>query len=148
MGKIISKIDTTLRIPANFKNLTGKEPLVIELKAEEPTEVPENILNHYTKHRPHVFRRSGEPAPEAPKGGDINDLPKEFDPVGFITENYDSIEAGINTLEDPQRPKLFKLSATLRLSGYHTQSNERIKERIIADIKAKRQQEEKLNNNT
>jgi len=144
MAKIISKIDTILQIPANFKNLTGKEPLTIKLIAEEPKEVPDNILAHYTKHRPHVFRKEGEPELEKPQGGNIEDLPLAFDPIEFITNNYENIESGLETLEDPIRPKLFALCQALKLSGYNTQKNERMKERIVVDIKTKIEQSKKI----
>lgn len=145
---IISKIDTTIRIPANFKHLTGKQPIEITLKAEEPTEVPENVLEYYTKHRSHVFRKAGEPKPEElkrPTQEDLDKIVNAFDPVGFIGDYYENIEDGLESLEDPIRPKLFEIAKTLKLNAFVNQKNERIKERIIEDIKAKMEQEAKLN---
>lgn len=147
MARMIATIDITLKIPSNFKSLTGKQPIEIELKAEVPSEeLSDNIVNYYTKNRPKVFRKLGEPAPETtPKGESGNIIPGEFNALEFLETNFENIPEAISQLQDPVRPKLLKIAKTLKLNDYIKQSNERIVDRIIVDIKAKKDQDEKLN---
>lgn len=148
MGNMIAKIDTTIKIPPYFKNLIGKDGLIIEMKAGQPKEVPDNILNYYTKNRPHVFRKDTDPEPMQPKVGVLPEggvMPGEFDPVLFVTQNYDNIEAGLETLPEPTRQKLLKVAKLLKLNDFYKQTSSRIKERIIHDINQKKSQEELVN---
>lgn len=145
MAKIISKIDTKLIIPPGFKGLTGRESLEIEFKAGEITEVSERVAEYYTKSRPKVFRYAEtedfqlyteEERKEQP--------PVEFDALKFFEENVDNIEEAIRNLID--RKKLFAVCKFMGLTGYVTQDSERIKERVLADIKIQKEQQEKMSN--
>lgn len=152
MPKIIANIDITLKIPPNFKNLNPSNTwLEIEFTAEEPKEVTQQIADYYTKNRPQVFRK--EKAAEVHPMEKIENPPpvKEFDAVVFLQENYDNISAGLETLENPVRPKLMTICKLLKFNDFTKQKNERLFERIINDIEAKKKHDEKMSsgdNNT
>ena len=61
MAKMISTVETVLSIPANWKGFPNDRPLVIPMKANQATDVPEFILDFYTKNRPQQFRDSTKP---------------------------------------------------------------------------------------
>ena len=56
MASMISTVDVTLLIPANWKGFPNDAPLVIKMKAEEKKDVPEYVLKYYTATRPQQFR--------------------------------------------------------------------------------------------
>jgi len=139
MALIISTVNTSIRIGPNFKNLTGKKPFAIDLKADTPTEVPNHIAAYFTSNRPHVYRYANEPAPKKKEGGVLTTtgLPKgEFDPVDFIDENADDIENAVNALT--KRDEIYAIAKLFKLGGAHKQKIDRLKERILTDIKAKK----------
>ena len=148
MGFIISTVDTAIKIPPNFKHLTGKDPYEVLLKAETPTEVPDKILDYFTKHRPHVFRRGGEQSLKSKTPGTKEELDKilaeEFNAEEFLIENHENMAEAIDRLGEKARQKMFKIASLLKLSNYQQQSNDRLKERIVNDIKAKKDHAEKL----
>lgn len=143
MANIISKIDTKLIIPPHFKSLTGKKALEIEFKAGKVKEVPDNIAEYYTKSRPHVFRYADEEViwNEENNGKEEEVSEEEFDAQEFFDKNVDRIEEAIQNITD--RKQLFAISKFIGLTNYGNQSNERIKERIINDIKIQKEVAEK-----
>lgn len=147
MPLIIATFNHTMRIPPNFKGLTGKDWFVKEFIAEEPTEVPEKIAEYYTKSWSSKYRYAGRvEEPFYPSTGKENEPPKEFDAVDFLEENYNNIEESIRSLTD--RKKLFSISEVLKFNpGYKQQPTERLQERIINDINVKKAHEEKLAKN-
>lgn len=147
MPNMIATIDTTLRIPPYFKGLTDEDALIIEMKAETPTEVSEKVLEYYTKNRPKVFRKEGKPKPVEQKPlTEGKTLPGIFDPIKFLTDNHENIKEALENLEPPVRDKIFAIAKFLRLKDYVIQSTARIKERIVYDIDVKNKQAQKLNN--
>jgi len=142
MALIISKIDTTLKIPPFFKGLAGKSWVVIEFKKEEPKEVPENIAKYYTTSRPKIFRYPDAEEfilyTEAQK---LLEPPVEFDALKFFEENAEHIEEEISKLDNKKH--LSAICLFMGLTGYVTQSKERLKERILADIKIQKEDQEK-----
>jgi len=150
MAKIISKTTTTLKIPPNFKGLTGKQWLVIDFEADTPTEVPDNVAAYYVKSWSNKFRYAKEEVQISPLGNEGNKNntpppPEEFEPIKFLEQNYDRIEDAVNELTD--RKQILKLCESLHFKGYHTQKTDRLKERIINDIEVKKKQEEEIKMN-
>jgi len=142
MALIISKIDTTLKIPPYFKGLAGKTWLVIEFKKDVPTEVSEKVAEYYTKSRPKIFRYPDAEEfilyTEAQKS---SEPPVEFDALKFFEENAEHIEEEISKLDNKKH--LSAICIFMGLTGYVTQSKERLKERILADIKIQKENQEK-----
>lgn len=144
MAKIISKIDITLKIPPYFKGLTGREPLEIGLKAGEITEVTDKIGEYYTRSRPKIFRYAEHEDFELYTEEEKKEqTPAEFDALKFFEENSENIEEAINGLDN--KKQLSALCKFMGLTNYVTQTKERLKERILADIKIQKEQEERLN---
>lgn len=144
MAKIISKIDTKLIIPPGFKGLTGREALEIEFKAGEITEVSDNVAEYYTRSRPKVFRYAEvEDFQLYTEEEKKEQTPAEFDALKFFEDNVENIEEAIRSTID--RKKLFAIAKFMGLTGYVTQDSDRIRERILADIKVQKEQQEKLN---
>jgi hypothetical protein len=148
MALIISKIDTTLKIPPYFKGLTGKNWLVIDFKKDEPKDVSDKVAEYYTKSRPKIFRYPDAEEfilyTEAQKAEQPPD--EEFDALKFFEDNQDNIENAVNELFE--RKHLFAICKFMGLTGYVTQDKPRIKERIIADIKIQKEQQEKIGTNS
>ena len=146
MPFITCKIDRTLRIPANFKGLTGRtEALKIEFKKDVPKEVSKKIADYYVKNWGKFFRYSDEPdmATLEPKPSE-NKEPKIFNAIDFLDENHDDIENALNNLEKPVKPKLVEICNVFRLTGYEKQTNGRIIERLVDVVSKKMGQDEKL----
>ncbi len=146
MATIYSTFDHTLKIPPYFKNLTKKDPFVQEFKAFEPVEVPNHIAEYYTKNWGNKYRYADEEQLEDifEEGNpeEYENTNEEFNALDFLSENDENIEEAIEGLE--KKEEIHAIAKFLRLNSYHKQKNERIKERIIEDIKAKKKQQELL----
>jgi len=145
MATIYSTFDHTMKIPPNFKGLAGKGGFTKEFKAGEPVEVPDKIAAYYTKNwsKKYKYAQHIEAPPfYTPEEEKEPEPPKVFEPLEFLDANYNNIEEALEKVE--KREDLLALAKFLRLGSYFKQKNERIKERIIADIKAKKAQQEKL----
>jgi hypothetical protein len=148
MALIISKIDRKLTIPPYFKGLTGKQWLIIEFVKEVPKEVSDKVAEYYTKSQPKNFRY-----PDAEEFILYTDIQKaeqpvdeEFDALKFFEDNQENIENAVNELFE--RKHLFAICKFMGLTGYVTQDKPRIKERILADIKIQKEQQDKLGTNS
>lgn len=145
MKKIISRADKVLVIPPKWK-FPNKDKLVIELEAKKPIEVPDYIADYYIKNYPHIYRLADEressegvtgdiPSGEEPyETNDTNEQKGEFNPIEFLEINHDRLEIALNELE---KKNLILTAKALGLKKVENQSNERIIERIIHDIKVK-----------
>lgn len=149
---VVTTFDHTLRIPPNFKNLVGREGFVKELKAEEPTQLPTKIAEYYVTNWSKKYRYADAQEMETftlipgNDAGNKEKEPKEFDPLQFLEDNFQNIEEAVNALTD--RKQIFELAKTLKFgSGYHTQKNDRLKERIINDVKTKNAHQDELEKN-
>lgn len=139
MALIISTVDIPIRIRPNFKHLTRKEPFQADLKAGQPTELPDHIAAYFVQNRPHVYRYANQPPPEKKIGGELTKtgLPKgQFDPLEFVEENAENIEEAVNGLDN--RQQILAIAKLLKIKGTNRQKTVRIKERILTDIKAKK----------
>lgn len=139
MSLIIATVDIPIRIGPNFKHLTGKEPFQADLKAGVAKELPDHIVAYFVQNRPHVYRYANQPAPEKKTGGVLTKtgLPKgKFDPLEFVEENTENIEEAINNLK--KKDEVYSIAKLLKLKGANKQSINRMKERIITDIKARK----------
>lgn len=104
MATMISTVDTTLLVPAYWKDFGNENPLVIKMEAEKAVKVPEYVLKYYTKNRPHQFREGSQPrrqvdvmrTPPSPKG------PPPFDAKSWLLFNASDIKNTILTLERPR----------------------------------------------
>lgn len=145
MARIVSGFDHVMKIPPNFKKLTGKEWYVKEFKADEPTEVPDHIAAYYTANwaKKYKYAEAEEVPLYTEEENQEPEQPKEFEPIDFIETNYDNIDDAVNAIED--RKELIAIAKLLKFSGYIKQSNPRLKERIINDINAKKAHEAELN---
>lgn len=144
MVQIIAKATTTLKIPPNFKGLTGREWLIIEFEAGVPTEVSDKVAEYYTKNWDKKFKyATDESESELENDGSEDDEPIEFDPIDFLEKNYDKVDEAINELTN--RKELLALCKALRFNSYVKQSNERLKERIINDIAKKKELDAEIN---
>lgn len=146
MAKIISKIDIELKIPPYFKGLTGRDWLTIEFKKGEPKEVSEKVAEYYTRSQPKKFKYAEQEDFEFYKPEEITEPPAEFDANEFFEKNVENIEEAINAITE--RKPLFAICKFMGLTNYVTQSKERLKERIISDIKIHKEQQEKLGTNS
>jgi len=143
MAQIVSKIDITLKIPPRFKNLTGKEALVIQLKEGIPATVSDAIADYYIRSRPNIYRYAdiSENTTEEIQTEEVEEV-KVFDALEFLEENAENIEDAVNSLTD--RKEVFAICKLMRLTGYTNQTTEKAKQRIIADIKIQKQKQETL----
>lgn len=136
MKMIISNVDRTLRIPANFKHLTKDEPLIIEFEAEVPKPVEDHIAEYFVKNNPHWFRFTDKKPPltfmekvQGPDGGQKSE--GGFDAVKFIAENHANIKAALlDEANDIKRPQLFEIMKTLKLTKYGNQKDAHIIDRV------------------
>lgn len=144
MPKIISKIDTILIIPPYMrKKFPNKEELIIEFKAEEPTEVPDYVADYYTDKKNYggkIFRRSNEPKPPEP----IKEPePEKFDPIEWISNNYQNIEEAVKQLDWNDLRAVAK-AMKMKSTGI---ARERLEEKIVYDVAVKEKQQEELEKN-
>lgn len=148
MAKIISTIDITLAIPPKMREIfPNKEELMIELKAGKPTEVPDYVLDYYTKTRPHVYKRANQnevtmKSEPVPAQGKETVEEEVFNPEVWLEVNYLNVEEGARKLSREQLLKLCKYMG-LDKNMYTTKSN-RLIERIVHDVNVKMRQREKL----
>lgn len=149
MALIVTTFDHTLKIPPHFKGLVGKDWFEKELKANEPTDLPDKIAEYYTKNWGKKYRYAYDEeksiyTPEEIKKGE-QEPPKEFDAMTFLADNYQNIEVAVNEITD--RKQLFKIAEALKFSDFVKQKNDRIKERIINDVKVKTSQDNATSQN-
>ena len=145
MAKIISKIDTKLMIPPGFKGLAGREAVEIEFKAGQIKEVSDKIADYYTRSRPKVFRFAEQEDFELYTEEQKKEkVPAEFDAMKFFEETEEHSEEAITSLSN--RKHILAVCKLMGLSVNLTQTNDRIKERILSDIKIQKEAEEKLTN--
>lgn len=136
---IISTIDITLQIPPKMRGIFPNEkPLLIPLKKDVPTEVPDYVAKYYTQNRPHVYRLASEPKPEPEKPEKPENDPPKFDPVQWLEFNADNIDEAILQLE---RKDLLMVGKALNLTGIYQQKTERVQERVINDVKVRQKHE-------
>lgn len=144
MPKIISKIDTTLTIPPYMrKKFPNKEELKIDFKAETPVEVPEFVAEYYTDKKNYgskIFRLANEPKPAEPVK---EPEPERFDPVEWISDNYQNVEESIKQLDWNQ---LRAVAKTMKMNSTGI-SRERLEEKIVYDVAVKEKQQEELEKN-
>lgn len=131
MAFIISKIDTEITFPAWHKANPSKNELTVIIKQDEINEVPDLVAERLTKARPHVYRYADEdekPNAESPTE------PEEsvFNATEFLAENANNIEEALTNLS---RRELFAICKAMKLGNYALLTSERIRERIIKDIK-------------
>lgn len=145
MAKIISKIDTIIKLPPNFKNLCGKEGFTAKLKAYKSVEVPDVIAEYFVTNRGHVFAYLDEiegknDETETETETENNNNPEEFNAIDFLERNINNefleLELSELTLEN-----LKKIAEILNLTGYNKQPKDRLIERIVTDIEIKKNQE-------
>jgi len=131
MGYIISKITTEITFPPYHKMNKSRKPLTIHINKDEINELDDEICKFLVTSRPHVYRYADE---EEIPFSDVEDYEndKGFNAKHFLIENIDNIE---NALLQINRKELFAVCKALRLTNYFSQTNERIRERIINDIK-------------
>lgn len=148
MARIVSTFDHTIKIPPGFKKLTGRESFTQEFKAGEAVEVPDHIAEYYTKNWSKKYRYADAEdesiyTPEEMAQGE--NLPKEFDAMKFLEDNFNNIEEAVTGLTD--RKQILEIAKVLKFKAAHNQKNEKLKERIVNDIKVKKAHEEKLAKN-
>jgi len=170
MAIVVSKVDKLLVISTKrlnkIRNTTehnGKEngkDIVINFKAKEPIEIPDDIAEIYTKAYPHIYQfasaddeNENKDDATSPKGmwispeGMDDHIPSEdihkgmdshneknsteFDPVDFLEENHSNIEEALLKLG---RKELIEIAKILGLSTGNLK-NERLIDKIIQEIK-------------
>lgn len=140
MPLIIAKVAKRLIIPRKMRGIFPNEKeLIIDLPAGVPVEVPDYVLNYYTKNRPHIFRLASEPEPIIEP--EVDTEPTRFNPIEFIEQNYSNIK---EPLEGLKRRELNLVATQMKLTGFYNQKAERVIERIVFDINAKQKQQEEL----
>ena len=141
MPLIISKVDKQLVINPKMRGIFPNEKtLRINLPAGQEVEVPDYVLEYYTKHYPHIYRAAGEIEIDEDSKEEEYGV-TEFDPVTFLQINYSRIEEALNGLE---RKELLSIGKVLKLNSLQRQGNDRIIERIVQDINVKQAQQKKL----
>ena len=131
MGYIISKITTEITFPPYHRINQSRKPLTIHIKKDEINELDDEICKFLTTSRPHVYRYADE---EEVPFSDIEDYENDrgFNAKHFLIENADNIESALLQIN---RKELFEVCKALKLNNYFSQTNERIRERIINDIR-------------
>ena len=131
MGYIISKITTEITFPPYHKMNQNRKPLTIHINKDEINELDDEICKFLVTSRPHVYRYADD---EEVPFSDVEDYEndKGFNAKHFLIENVDNIESALLQIN---RKELFEVCKALRLTNYFTQTNERIRERIINDIR-------------
>jgi len=139
MVPIVAQCNITLVIPPGFKGLTNGK-FVQEFKPGIPVMVPEKIAEYYTSNWSNKFRYANGEMEEFHEPQTSSKIEEEFQPVQWIEDNYENIEA----VKELDRSKKLAVAKVLKLTGVHKQTNERVDNRIIHDIKTKTEQQKKL----
>lgn len=135
MPNIISKIDIQLVIPPKMRGIFPNErTMKLDFEAGVAKEVPEYVAKYYTSNKPKIFRYEDAELPEEDETIEEPAVKKrrKFDPIEFLELNYLNINEALIQLE---RKEVIAVAEKLGLKSIRRQTNERIIERIMQDIK-------------
>lgn len=147
MPLLICKVDKELVIPPKMRGIfPNEETLRIKFTANKPTSVPDYVASYYIKNYPRIYWLSEKqpPKPEANQRPETTAGKKnesDFDAIEWIATNIETYEEAVQELD---RQKLFQVCKVLRFKNYINQKDDRLRERIIQDIKIKNKQSEEI----